>query len=146
MFFNGSQGNEIYNYSKIFTDFPTFFNGNRSTRVLNAWTAANGSNSQPALSESITNSETQPNSFFVEDGSYLRLKTLQLGYTFDDVKIKNAGVDNIRVYLSGANLLTFTDYDGLDPEVSGRNATTIGVDQGAYPLPRITTLGLNINF
>jgi TonB-linked SusC/RagA family outer membrane protein len=146
MFWNGSQGNDIYNYSKIFTDFPTFFNGNRSTRVLDAWTPANGSNTQPALSESITNSETQPNSFFVEDGSYLRLKTLQLGYTFSDVKIKNAGVDSIRLYLSGANLITFTDYDGLDPEVASNSALTIGVDEGTYPLPRITTVGLNINF
>ena len=146
MFWNGSQGNDIYNYSKIYSDFPTFFNGNRSTRVLDAWTAANGSNTQPALSESITNSETQPNSFFVEDGSYLRLKTLQLGYTFSDVKIKNAGVDSIRLYLSGANLLTFTDYDGLDPEVASNSALTIGVDEGTYPLPRITTVGLNINF
>jgi len=146
MFWNGSQGNDIYNYSKIFTDFPTFFNGNRSTRVLDAWTPANGSNTQPALSEGISNSETQANSFFVEDGSYLRLKTLQLGYTFSDVKIKNAGVDSIRLYLSGANLLTFTDYDGLDPEVSSSSALTIGVDEGTYPLPRITTVGLNINF
>ena len=146
MFWNGSQGNDIYNYSKIYSDFPTFFDGNRSTRVLDAWTAANGSNTQPALSESITNSETQPNSFFVEDGSYLRLKTLQIGYTFSDVKIKDAGVDSIRLYLSGANLLTFTDYDGLDPEVAGNNALTIGVDEGTYPLPQITTVGLNINF
>lgn len=145
-FLNGSQGNDIYNYSKIFTDFPTFFNGNRSTRVLNAWTAANGSNTQPALSESISNSETQPNSFFVEDGSFIRLKNLQLGYTFDDIAIKNAGVNSIRIYLSGTNLFTSTDYDGLDPEVVGRNATTIGVDEGIYPLPRITTVGLNINF
>ena len=146
MFWNGSQGNDIYNYSKIFTDFPTFVNGNRSTRVLDAWTPANLSKTQPALSGGVKNSETQPNSFFVEDGSYLRLKTLQLGYTFSDVKIKDAGVDSIRLYLSGANLLTFTDYDGLDPEVASNNALNIGVDSGTYPLARITTVGLNINF
>ena len=146
MFWNGSQGNDIYNYSKIFTDFPTFVNGNRSTRVLDAWTSANLSKTQPALSGGVKNSETQPNSFFVEDGSYLRLKTLQLGYTFSDVKIKDAGVDSIRLYLSGANLLTFTDYDGLDPEVASNNALNIGVDSGTYPLARITTVGLNINF
>ena len=146
MFWNGSQGNDIYNYSKLFTDLPYFVNGNRSTRVLDAWTPANPSNTQPALSNSISNSEGQVNSFYVEDGSYLRLKTLQLGYTFSDVKIKDAGVDSIRLYLSGANLLTFTDYDGLDPEVSSNNALTIGVDSGTYPLARITTVGLNINF
>jgi len=146
MFWNGSQGNDIFNRTKIFTDFPTFFNGNRSTRVLDAWTPANGSNTQPALSETITNAEQLPNSFFVEDGSYLRLKTLQLGYTFSDVKIKNAGVDSIRLYLSGANLLTITDYTGMDPEIASNDALSLGVDLGTYPLARITTIGLNINF
>ena len=68
------------------------------------------------------------------------------GRTFCEVEIKDAGVDSIRLYLSGANLLTFTDYDGLDPEVAGNNALTIGVDEGTYPLPQITTVGLNINF
>ena len=140
-FFNGSQGNDIYNYSKIYSDFPTFFNGNRSVRVLNA-----GTGIQPALSESISNSETQPNSFFVEDGSFIRLKTLQLGYTFDDAIIQKAGLSGLRIYVSGANLFTITDYDGLDPEVVGRGAQTIGVDEGIYPQARITTVGLNINF
>ena len=140
-FFNGSQGNDIYNYSKIYSDFPTFFNGNRSVRVLNA-----GTGIQPALSESISNSETQPNSFFVEDGSFIRLKTLQIGYTFDESLVQKAGLSGLRIYLSGANLLTITDYDGLDPEVVGRGAQTIGVDEGIYPQARITTVGLNINF
>ena len=146
MFWNGSQGNDIFNRTKIFTDFPTFFNGNRSTRVLDAWTPANGSNTQPALSEGISNDEQLPNSFFIEDGSYLRLKTLQLGYTFSDVKIKDAGVDSIRLYLSGANLLTITDYTGMDPEIASNDALSLGVDLGTYPLARITTIGLNINF
>jgi len=146
VFFNGSQGNEIYNYSKIFTDFPTFFNGNRSVRVLDSWTPSNTGAELPALSESLQNSETQPNSFFVEDGSFTRLKSLQLGYTFSKEKLSQLGMDSVRVYLSGTNLFTITDYDGLDPEASEANALTIGVDSGRYPLPRITSVGLSLNF
>ena len=145
-FVNGVQGNEIYNYSKIFTDFPTFFNGNRSTRVLDSWTPSNTSASLPALSESITNSETQPNSFFVEDGSFVRLKSLQIGYTFGDEVIDQLGLNSLRLYFSGTNLFTITGYDGLDPEASEANALTIGVDSGRYPLARILSLGLSLNF
>ena len=149
VFFNGSQGNDIYNYSKIYTDFPTFPNGNRSIRVLDAWTSANGSNTQPALSESITNSETQPNSFFVEDGSFFRLKNIQLGYTIPKDKIKSIGINHLRLYFSATNLFTLTNYDGLDPEVGereGNDASTIGVDEGTYPASRILSIGLTTNF
>ncbi len=73
-FFSGSQGNDAYNYQKIFTDFPTFFGSNQSTRVLNAWTPSNTNATVPALSQSISNKETAPNSYFVEDASFLRLK------------------------------------------------------------------------
>ena len=146
MFFNGSQGNDIYNYSKIYSDFPTFVNGNRSIRVLDGWTSSNGSNTQPALSETITNSETQPNSFFVEDGSFVRLKNLQFGYTVPKSKLNTIGLDHLRFYFSATNLFVLTGYDGLDPEVAERNAVTIGVDEGTYPAPRIMSLGFAVNF
>jgi TonB-linked SusC/RagA family outer membrane protein len=145
-FFNGSKGNELYNYSKIFTDFPTFFNGNRSVRVLDSWTPSNTDAALPALSETISNSETQPNSFFVEDGSFTRLKSLQLGYTFGNDQLAGTGISGLRIYLSGTNLFTITDYDGLDPEAGEANALTIGVDSGRYPLPRITSIGLSLDF
>jgi TonB-linked SusC/RagA family outer membrane protein len=145
-FVNGIIGQDIYNYSKIFTDFPTFFNGNRSVRVLDSWTPQNTGASLPALSETLSNSETQPNSFFVEDGSFIRLKTLQLGYNFGEDITNKLGVNNMRLYLSGTNLFTITDYDGLDPEASEANALTIGVDSGRYPLARILSVGLNLNF
>ena len=73
-FFAGSQGNDIYNYTKVFTDFPLFFNGNRSTRVLDSWTPQNTDATLPALGNAIVNNEADPNSYFVEDGSYLRLQ------------------------------------------------------------------------
>ena len=142
-FFSGSQGNDAYNYQKIFTDFPTFFNGNRSTRVLNA-----GSGSVPALSNTITNSETQPNSYFVEDASFLRLKNLQVGYTFDDDIASSIGLDMLRLYVQGTNLFTITDYNGLDPEVISTDNLSLGVDgpNPVFPLAQIITVGINTKF
>jgi len=149
LFFQGSQGNDIYNYNKIYTHFPTFFNGNRSTAVLNSWTPDNTNTSQPALSQTIQNSETNPNSFFVEDGSFFRLKNLQVGYTFKDL----GPMGSFRIYLQGTNLFTITDYSGLDPEVRGQivngavfDNLTRGVDWQLYPISSIYTIGVNLKF
>ncbi|SHK58148.1 TonB-linked outer membrane protein, SusC/RagA family [Maribacter aquivivus] len=147
LFLQGSQGNDIYNYNKIYTDFPTFADGNRSVRVLDSWTPINTDATLPALSSSIQNSETQPNSYFVEDGSYLRLKNVQLGYAFSDKVANSVGLDSFRVYIQGTNLLTLTGYEGFDPEiissVTGNNLT-IGVDSQVVPQSRILTLGFNL--
>ncbi len=146
MFFTGSQGNDIYNYEKIYTDFPTFFDGNRSTRVLDSWRPDNTNASLPALSQTITNSETNPNSYFVEDGSYFRLRNLQFGYTFGKDYAGKIGSDSIRLYLQGSNLFTITGYDGLDPEVVSYDNLTLGVDSGVYPISKMYSIGLNIKF
>jgi len=146
MFFTGSEGNDIYNYEKIYTDFPTFFNGNRSTRVLDSWTPDNTDAALPALSQNITNSETNPNSFFVEDGSYFRLKNLQLGYTFASKVTDKIGMESIRIYAQGTNIFTITGYDGVDPEIISYDNLTLGVDNQIYPISKIYTLGLNIKF
>lgn len=144
-FLQGSQGNDIYNYEKIFTDFPTFVNGNRSVRVLDSWTPTNTNATLPALSNSIQNSETQPNSYFVEDGSFFRLKNLQVGYTFDNKQSERFGMQSLRLYVQGSNLFTITDYQGFDPEIAAtRGNLTLGVDSNVYPQSRILTLGVNI--
>jgi len=146
-FFQGSQGNDVYNYEKIFTDFPTFFNVNRSTRVLDSWSPSNTGASLPALQNAITNNETSTNSYFVEDGSYLRLKNLQIGYTFTESTIGKLGMESLRFYLQGTNLFTITGYDGLDPEInSNRDNLTLGVDFNTYPISKILSLGVNIKF
>jgi hypothetical protein len=146
IFFTGSQGNDIYNYEKIYTDFPTFFNGNRSTRVLNSWTPSNTNSALPALSQTITNNETSPNTYFVEDGSYLRLKNLQIGYTFSDDISNKIGMDSFRIYLQGTNLFTMTDYEGIDPEIISNDNLTLGVDNQIYPISQIYTFGVNLKF
>ncbi|MBT8239558.1 MAG: SusC/RagA family TonB-linked outer membrane protein, partial [Croceitalea sp.] len=146
MFFSGSQGNDVYNYEKIFTDFPTFVNGNRSTRVLDSWTPSNTDATLPALSQTIQNAETQPNSYFVEDASFLRLKNLQVGYTFPDDIAETIGMDNLRLYIQGTNLFTITGYDGFDPEVISGDNLSLGVDFGNFPLSQIFTIGINTKF
>ena len=144
LFFYGSQGNDLWNYNKIFTDFPTFVGGNRSTRVLNSWTPTNTNTSVPALSNSITNSETQPNSYFVEDGSFFRLKNLQIGYSLPSQTIDKIGFDSLRFYIQATNLFTVTDYDGFDPEIISDDNLTLGLDYQVYPPSSIWTIGVNL--
>jgi len=152
-FLQGSQGNDIYNYTKVFTDFPLFFNGNRSTRVLDSWTPTNTDATLPALNNSIQNGEADPNSYFVEDGSYLRLKNIQLGYNLPETLMNKIGTSSIRFYVQASNLITISGYNGVDPEVLPRfngdgsvdNLTT-GVDFGSYPIARVFTFGTNIKF
>lgn len=152
-FFQGSQGNEIFNNDRVYTDYPSFFNANRSVRVLDSWTPDNQNTSMPALSQSITNNETTATSFFVEDGSYMRLKNLQIGYSFDDRVAKMLGMDSVRFYIQGTNLFTITDYTGVDPELQPRynsngsiDNLTIGVSDNNYPLASIYSLGVNLKF
>lgn len=148
VFFSGSQGNDIYNYQKVFTDFPLFFDGNRSTRVLDSFTPDNPDASLPALSATIRNDETNPNSYFVEDGSYFRLKNLQIGYNFAKTIVENLRVQDLRIYVQGTNLFTITDYNGLDPEIASFDSLTLGVDGNVgyqvYPISQIYTFGVNI--
>ncbi len=144
LFVQGVQGNELYNFAKVESDFPTFFNSNRSVRVLNSWSESNTGASLPALSTSIFNNETQPNSYFIEDGSYLRLKNFQIGYNFE---VPSIGIESARIYFQATNLLTITSYDGDDPEIGNNGGDlTIGVDQGRYPLAKSYMLGWNFNF
>ncbi len=147
LFFQGSQGNDIYNYEKIFTDFPTFVNNNRSVRVLNAWSPSNTDTDLPALSTSILNNETTPNSYFVEDGSYFRLRNAQIGYTLGSDLTNKIGLGSLRLYVQGANLLTLTGYSGLDPEVNTNSGNlTLGVDFNTFPISKIITFGINAKF
>ena len=145
-FFNGSQGNDIYNYNKVFTEFGLFFLGNRSANVLNAWTPSNTNTDVPALSASYPLEETAPNSYLLEDGSFFRLKNLQIGYTLPDSAIGSIGADSIRIFLQGTNLFTITDYSGYDPEIIQNNNLNLGVDRRVYPFAKTFTIGTNIKF
>ena len=146
IFFSGSQGNDVYNYEKIFSDFATFPSGNRSARVLDSWTPQNTDATLPALSFSVLNDETQPNSYFVEDASYLRLRNLQIGYSFPSNVAETLGMDLLRLYIQGTNLFTITDYEGFDPEVISNDNLSLGIDFQTFPLAQIFTVGINTKF
>lgn len=137
MFFQGVAGNEIYNAVRERTegrgDVATL-----STAMRNVWTASNPAGTIPNPYGSSLNMSNS--SRFVEDGSYLRLKNLQLGYTIPVKVTKEVGISRCRFYLSGSNLLTLTGYTGYDPEVGS------GVDYGNYPQSRTVTFGVNLDF
>ena len=145
-FFTGSQGNDIYNFNKFYTDFPAFVNGNRSTRVLDAWTPDNTDGKVPALSTSITNNEGDPNSYYVEDGSFFRLKNLQIGYSLPQTLMDKWNMSAIRFYMQGTNLFTITDYSGFDPEIISYDNLSLGIDGRIYPASKVYTLGVNVKF
>ena len=147
IFFRGSQGNDIWAYDRIFTDFQFREGINRSTRVLSAWTPDNPTNGLAEFNLNTATFNQQASSYYVEDGSYLRLQTLQLGYTFPDLGL---GLDKLRIYVQGQNVFTITNYSGIDPEV-GENESDegfeIGVDRGTtYTVPRTFILGFNVSF
>ena len=137
LFFQGVYGNEIYNAVRLRTE-GTGNEATLSTTMRDVWTASNPGGSIPNPNGSPNNKFDS--SRFVEDGSYLRLKNLQIGYSFPERWISKAKMSRLRIYFSASNLFTVTGYSGYDPEVGG------GVDYGNYPQSRTFMLGLNINF
>lgn len=137
LFFQGVAGNEIFNAVRLRTEGT----GNEATfsrTMKNVWTESNPSGTIPNPKGSPTNNEDSDR--LIEDGSYLRLKTFQIGYSLPDRWISKAKMSRCRIYLSANNLFTITKYSGYDPEVGG------GVDYGNYPQSRTFMLGLNITF
>jgi TonB-linked SusC/RagA family outer membrane protein len=150
IFGQGVQGNEIFNYVKYFTDFPTFA-GNRSKRMLyDSWRPGKTDAILPQLTSSDQVS-ILPSTYYLENGSYFRMRNIQLTYTLPTDLLSRFGLGATRVYIQGQNLLTFTKYSGMDPEINLRNYTAgndrqIGVDGGSYPVSRQYIVGLNLSF
>ena len=153
VFLYGSQGNKVMNYVRFWVDFPQVFDGAVSKdAVYNSWTPQNTNAKVPQLSRAANFSTTGSgaNSYFMEDGSYLRCKSLILGYTIQPSVLKRIGVDRFRIYVQAANLFTITKYTGLDPELQAsdlNNNTNFGIDFGNYPANQKTyTVGVNLSF
>jgi TonB-linked SusC/RagA family outer membrane protein len=146
-FFYGSQGNEIFNYNKWWTDFWPSFQGQKSTDLLyNSWTPTRTNTNVPkASNESNFSTNTQSTSYYIENGSYMRLKNLQIGYNFPKASLGNV-FTNLRVYVQGVNLFTVTNYSGLDPELASFNDDFQGVDEGSLPTIRQYIFGLSLGF
>ena len=140
IFFSGLAGNKIFN-SLHRWDLPT---ANYPVSVLNRWHGEGTSNNFPRVSTGDLNGNfANPSTFFLEDGSYLRLKNVSFGYTF--TKLQRYKIQTLRLYVSGTNLFVLTKYTGFDPEVSG-SALGLGIDHGVYPQPRIFYFGASVGF
>lgn len=145
-FFNGSYGNDIFNATRIYTE-GMFDSKNQTTTVLNRW-------QRPGMITDVPRADNTKNSWnstrFVEDGSYLRLKSLTLSYNFNEKLIKKVGLHNLNIYGTVNNLFTLTKYKGYDPELSwtedSASAARIGIDYGTYPQTRSFIFGLNMTF
>ena len=152
IFFQGTYGNKIY--SQINQDIEGFYRGFTVTQRYfdERWTGEGTSNTQPRASWTAKSNNATPSSRFLEDGSYIRLKNAQLGYTIPAKALKFIGLSSTRVYASGTNLLTWTKYSGLDPEmtVSDNSKTegdrAAGIDWGTYPSAMTLMLGIDIKF
>ncbi len=143
-----SIGNEIFNQSRWFTDFfQTFEGAAKARRLLDAWTPQNLDAEIPVV-ERVSNFSTSnvANSHYVEDGSYLRLQNLTLGYSAPASLLQKLKMERARVFASVNNLFTLTKYEGLDPAVGGNADLTFGIDVGNYPVTRGWTFGLNLSF
>ncbi|TDG35355.1 TonB-dependent receptor [Pedobacter changchengzhani] len=159
MFWYASVGNKIFNYSeRTLETFGDTQGGigiqNIGTEYYqNAWTPTNPSNRYARIAKADPNGNTRPSDLFVEDGSFLKLKNVQIGYTLPSLLTKNLNISKVRFFVSGQNLITITKYSGLDPEIgqpndssAGRSVTASGIDIGTYPSSRYYTLGLNVTF
>jgi TonB-linked SusC/RagA family outer membrane protein len=154
LYFYGVYGNKILNYEE--SNLETFQNRGfvgvenvSQEYYANAWTPTNPSNNFARIyynDNSIGNA--LPSSAWIENGSFLKLKSVTVGYTLPIALVKQIAVSKIRIYVSTQNLFTITSYKGLDPEIGaqGGYATQTGVDNGTYPSSRYYTLGLNVTF
>jgi TonB-linked SusC/RagA family outer membrane protein len=154
IFFQGVQGNKILNAERIILEgMPRLFNA--GTQVLNAWTPQNSNSTMPRAIAGDPNRNGRLSTRWIEDGSYLRLKNVIIGYSLPQSVLKsltNNSISRLKFYVSGQNLLTFTKYKGFDPEVGNKNQNTTGgnltngVDFGQYPVARSFQFGIQAGF
>ena len=142
IFIQGSYGNDIYNASRIETE-GMYDGKNQSARVLNRWKIPGQITDVPKANFKLLNS-----TYFVEDGSYLRLKDVSLSYNVKGKLLKKWGITRLQPYFTATNLLTWTSYSGMDPEVNqwGNSGTVQGIDWGTYPHCRSYVFGINVEF
>lgn len=152
LFFQGVQGNKIFNATRVATEgMVRFFNA--GTQVLDAWTPTHTNTNIPRAVSSDPNQNARPSTRFLEDGSFLRLKNVMIGYNLNEKSLQSLThgvVRKFRIYVSAQNILTFTKYTGYDPEVGNRapgsSSLTNGIDYAVYPQPKAYQVGIQANF
>jgi TonB-linked SusC/RagA family outer membrane protein len=147
IFLQGIAGNKIINANRFWSEAMAVAQ-NQTVETLNRWTGPGTSNTMPRAVFNDPNKNTRPSDRYIEDGSYLRIKNVTLGYTIPKLLMKKAHISSARFYVSAQNLFTFTKYKGFDPEISasdasGRNVVS-GIDNSVYPVTRTFTIGVNL--
>ncbi|OFX55493.1 MAG: SusC/RagA family TonB-linked outer membrane protein [Bacteroidetes bacterium GWD2_45_23] len=142
VYLQGSHGNDIINIQRAETNISGPW-GNQRREILNRWTPSNTNTNIPRARVTVDPLLLQSD-WLIEDGSYMRVKTMTLGYTFMNFRF----INSLRLYVTGQNLFTITDYSGFDPEVNsqGNSNLQLGVDYNAYPSARAVLFGLNVSF
>jgi len=148
VFLQGSQGNDLLNLTRRAGTLNSNLYQNQLAEAIDFWSVNNVDAKLPRPVGSLSHPNLRVSDRFVEDGSYLRVQNVTLGYSLPDDVISQFKLSRLRVYASGQNLFTFTDYRGYDPEVGSFNQDALlnGIDNGRYPSPRTITLGLNVEF
>ncbi|WP_372771903.1 SusC/RagA family TonB-linked outer membrane protein [Mangrovibacterium sp.] len=143
---NGSYGNDVFNFQRIRTEGMTNLYVNQLKTVTNRWTPTNTETNMPRLVQSDPNQNARISDRYIEDGSFLRISNITLGYQLPTTWLSKTPVKSFRVYGKIQNLHTFTKYSGYDPEVGSFNqdALLTGVDNGRFPLPRTFMFGVNV--
>jgi len=147
IFIRGVQGNEVFNM--LGRDISgTGAWHNQSIDILDRWTPENPDGQVPRANGNDPNQNRRVSTRYVEDGSYIRLQNASIGYTMPKVFTTKYNISNVRVYISGQNLFTITEYSGYDPEIGSFNQNPLisGVDNGRFPVARSFTAGASINF
>ncbi|MCD8177777.1 MAG: TonB-dependent receptor [Tannerellaceae bacterium] len=146
MFFQGTIGNDIWNVAKGDLAVPTYQNA-LAEAYTNAWTREGDHTKYPRITSTDPNSNFRGSSFYIENGSYLRLQNIQLGYNIPAALLnRTKAISSLRLFVSAQNLFTITGYTGLDPEVGVDEPLKMGVGTVRYPTPRTFLFGVNLQF
>lgn len=145
--FQGQYGNEIYNAAAFWLT-NSGYNYNKSTQILNRWTGPGTSNTEPRVTILDNNQNARASTRYIEDGSYFRMKDLQIGYNLPEELLTRINISKLRIYLAAHNIWTITNYTGYDPEVGASRAAekTVGFDEVTYPQSKSFLVGLNVTF
>ena len=121
---------------------------NVSSDLMHRWTGPGTSNTMPRNAYTAPISNDWFSDAYIQDGSFVRISNLQVGYTLKENLLSKLGISHVRIYLAGQNLYTFTKYTGYDPEIgsNGQNVLQTGADFGRYPLARMFSVGINCKF
>jgi hypothetical protein len=139
-----NQGNDLFNYTKWWTHLRGFVGGVDKAALYDSWSETNKSGKLPILNTNDTYSGVVSNSYYVEKGSFLRARQMQLGYTLTSALANKLGLGNLRFYAQVQNLFTVTKYTGPDPDISILGGELqMGVDQFRTPSPRTVLFGVN---